>query len=201
MLDKNTFSIKTVENEYTSKVVILATGNKKNTPKNIGIEKYEGKGVSYCAICDGFFYRNKSVSVLGSGEYAISETNDLLNIAKDITILTNGDNAPEFRADNVKVDTREIQEIKGVLDSSQNLEPSLTGVVKKKLDSFKFLLALIIASINPSTSSVFSTSISTAYLESKLAKACFKSFPIESLFPEATTTFFKIGTFDSLSIV
>ena len=77
MLDKNTFSIKTVENEYTSKVVILATGNKKNTPKNIGIEKYEGKGVSYCAICDGFFYRNKSVSVLGSGEYAISETNDL----------------------------------------------------------------------------------------------------------------------------
>ena len=113
MLDKNTFSIKTVENEYTSKVVILATGNKKNTPKNIGIEKYEGKGVSYCAICDGFFYRNKSVSVLGSGEYAISETNDLINIAKDITILTNGENAPEFRADNVKIDTREIQEIKG----------------------------------------------------------------------------------------
>ena len=111
--DKNTFSIKTVENEYTSKVVILATGNKKNTPKNIGIEKYEGKGVSYCAICDGFFYRNKSVSVLGSGEYAISETNDLINIAKDITILTNGENAPEFRADNVKIDTREIQEIKG----------------------------------------------------------------------------------------
>lgn len=107
------FCIKTVESEYTSKVVILATGNKKNTPKNIGIEKYEGKGVSYCAICDGFFYRNKSVSVLGSGEYAISETNDLINIAKDITILTNGEHAPEFRADNVKVDTREIQRIKG----------------------------------------------------------------------------------------
>ncbi|MEE0865867.1 MAG: NAD(P)/FAD-dependent oxidoreductase [Clostridia bacterium] len=113
MQNKNTFSIKTVENEYTSTVVILATGNKKNTPKNIGIEKYEGKGVSYCAICDGFFYRNKSVSIIGSGEYAISETNDLINIVKDVTILTNGKKAPEFRADNVKVDTREIQEIKG----------------------------------------------------------------------------------------
>ena len=107
------FLVKTTEAEYSSIAVILATGNKKNEPKNIGIEKFEGKGVSYCAICDGFFYKNKSISVLGSGEYAISETNDLINIAKDITILTNGETAPEFRADNVNVDTREIKEIQG----------------------------------------------------------------------------------------
>lgn len=107
------FIIKTVNSEYNSKVVILATGNKKNKPQNIDIEKFEGRGVSYCAICDGFFYRNKSVSVLGSGEYAISETNDLINIAKDITILTNGEKAPAFRANNVKIDTREIEKLKG----------------------------------------------------------------------------------------
>ena len=60
-----------------------------------------------------FFYRNRSVAVLGSGNYAISETNELINIADNITILTNGKEAPEFRADNVKVDTKEIEEIDG----------------------------------------------------------------------------------------
>ena len=81
--------------------------------KITGIEKFEGKGVSYCAVCDGFFYRNKSVSVLGSGDYAISETNDLINIARNITILTNGEKAPEFRADNVEIETRSIKVIHG----------------------------------------------------------------------------------------
>lgn len=107
------FNVVTTKNEYQSKNLILATGNKKNRPKIKGIEKFEGKGVSYCAICDGFFYRNRSVAVLGSGNYAISETNELINIADNITILTNGKEAPEFRADNVKVDTKEIEEIEG----------------------------------------------------------------------------------------
>ena len=107
------FLVNTSYNRYKSKVVILATGNKKNKPKITGIEKFEGKGISYCAICDGFFYRNKNVAVIGSGNYAISETNDLINIAKDIIILTDGEKAPDFRADNVKVETRGIKEIKG----------------------------------------------------------------------------------------
>ena len=107
------FNVVTTKNQYQAKNLILATGNKKNRPKIKGIEKFEGKGVSYCAICDGFFYRNRSVAVLGSGNYAISETNELINIADNITILTNGKEAPEFRADNVKVDTKEIEEIDG----------------------------------------------------------------------------------------
>ena len=107
------FNVVTTRNEYQAKNLILATGNKKNRPKIKGIEKFEGKGVSYCAICDGFFYRNRSVAVLGSGNYAIAETNELINIADNITILTNGKKAPEFRADNVKVDTKEIEEIDG----------------------------------------------------------------------------------------
>ena len=107
------FNIVTNTNEYKAKNLILATGNKKNKPKIKGIEKFEGRGVSYCAICDGFFYRNRSVSVLGSGNYAIAETNELINIADNITILTNGEKAPEFRADNVTIDTKEIEEING----------------------------------------------------------------------------------------
>ena len=111
--DDYNFSVSTSKSTYKSKVVILATGNKKNTPKITGIEKFEGKGVSYCAICDGFFYKNKDVAVIGSGNYAISETNDLINTAKNITILTDGEKAPNFRADNVEIETRGIKEIKG----------------------------------------------------------------------------------------
>ena len=107
------FNVVTNTNQYKAKNLILATGNKKNKPKIKGIEKFEGKGVSYCAICDGFFYRNRSVSVLGSGNYAVAETNELINIADNITILTNGEKAPEFRADNVTIDTKEIEEING----------------------------------------------------------------------------------------
>ena len=107
------FNVVTNTNQYKAKNLILATGNKKNKPKIKGIEKFEGKGVSYCAICDGFFYRNGSVSVLGSGNYAVAETNELINIADNITILTNGEKAPEFRADNVTIDTKEIEEING----------------------------------------------------------------------------------------
>lgn len=109
----NGFTIKTGNTTFLTRSVILATGNKKNKPKIKGIEDFEGKGISYCAICDGFFYRNKNIAVMGSGNYAISETNDLINIADTITILTNGEKAPEFRADNVTIDTKEIEAIKG----------------------------------------------------------------------------------------
>ena len=110
---ENQYIVMTENGSYTTKTVILATGNKKNTPKIKGIKEFEGKGVSYCAICDGFFYRNKNVSILGNGKYAISEANDLINIVNSITILTDGKEAPEIRADNVRIDTRKIREVRG----------------------------------------------------------------------------------------
>ena len=62
------FKVQTLNNEFESKSVILATGNKKSKLNIKNIEEYEGKGISYCAICDGFFYRNKDVAVLGDGD-------------------------------------------------------------------------------------------------------------------------------------
>lgn len=73
----NDFIIKTTENEYNSKTVIIATGNKKLRPNIKGISEFEGKGISYCAICDGFFYRNKNVAVIGNGKFALNEASDL----------------------------------------------------------------------------------------------------------------------------
>ena len=113
MEEKNEYKIITENGTYISKAVIFATGNKKNVPKIKGIKDFEGRGVSYCAVCDGFFYRNKDISVLGNGKYAISETNELINIANSITILTDGKDEPEIRSDKVKIDTRKIREVRG----------------------------------------------------------------------------------------
>ena len=111
--EKNQYKVITENGTYISKTVIFATGNKKNVPKIKGIKDFEGRGVSYCAVCDGFFYRNKDISVLGNGKYAISETNELINIANSITILTDGKEKPEIRSDKVKIDTRKIREVRG----------------------------------------------------------------------------------------
>ena len=76
---------------FPAEAIVLATGMTRKTPKIEGLEKFEGSGVSYCATCDGFFFRGKDVAVLGSGEYAANEAMELLPIAKSVTILTNGE--------------------------------------------------------------------------------------------------------------
>lgn len=113
LAENNTFIAKTANNKYEAKTLIMAVGQKRKELEVKGASELEGKGISYCAICDGFFYRNKDVAVIGSGDYAISETNDLINLANKITILTNGEKAPDIRADNVEIITKSIKEISG----------------------------------------------------------------------------------------
>jgi thioredoxin reductase (NADPH) len=78
------------ESKIKGKALILATGASRNKAKIDGLNALEGRGVSYCAICDGFFYRGKHIAVLGSGEYALHEAKVLSDIAAKVTILTNG---------------------------------------------------------------------------------------------------------------
>lgn len=113
LIQDKVFNVQTSKGNYQTKTVIIAVGQKRQTLEIKGTSEFEGKGVSYCAICDGFFYRNKDVAVIGSGEYAVSETNDLINLANRITILTNGEEAPNIRADNVEIITKGIKEIDG----------------------------------------------------------------------------------------
>lgn len=111
MNEKMEFNVKTLDNLYQAKVIILATGNKKLRPNIKGIEEFEGKGISYCAICDGFFFRKKKVVVIGNGNYAISEAKELLNVTSDVTILTNG---LEIESEtDINVETKKIKEILG----------------------------------------------------------------------------------------
>ena len=108
-----TFKVSTLLSTFEARTVILATGNKKNKPNIENIEEFEGKGISYCAICDGFFYRGKDVAVIGNGDYAIQEARNLQDIAKTVTIFTNGRETPKYEIPNVKVNTKMIRAILG----------------------------------------------------------------------------------------
>lgn len=107
------FTVKTTSGEYSADGVILATGTSRLAPAIKGLKDFEGKGVSYCAVCDGFFFRNRAVGVLGSGEYALNEVNELKNITENITVFTNGEEPTVEFPENVKVITGKIAELKG----------------------------------------------------------------------------------------
>ncbi len=93
--------------------VIIATGTTRNTPKIEGLTEFEGRGVSYCSTCDGFFFRGKDVCVLGEGSYALSEVQELLPIAKSVTLVTNGLTPAVSVPDEVAVNTKKILSVSG----------------------------------------------------------------------------------------
>lgn len=109
----NQFTIETVNSKYEAKAVILATGVSRNVPNIKGIKEFEGKGVSYCAVCDSFFYKGKDVAVLGDGNYAIHEFETLKPIASSVTILTNGNIMVENRDSSIEVNSKKIREFRG----------------------------------------------------------------------------------------
>ena len=95
------FKIKGYEKSYTAHVVIIATGA---NPKRLGVpgeDKFYGRGVSTCATCDGFFYRNKHVIVVGGGDAAVEEGTFLTKFAASVTIVHRRE---ELRANKVAQD-------------------------------------------------------------------------------------------------
>ena len=120
------FVVKAKNGDYRSAVVILATGSSRSAPKIKGLQKLEGHGVSYCAVCDAFFYRGKSVAVLGNGEYALHEAMELLPVVGSVTLLTNGKEPDVDIPREIVVDKREIVSLEG--------DPVLNSVVFKDGD-------------------------------------------------------------------
>ncbi|HHX96508.1 MAG TPA: thioredoxin-disulfide reductase [Clostridia bacterium] len=96
--DGNLIKLVSEEKEVVGKVAIIATGAR---PRELGVKgekEFHGKGVSYCATCDGFFYRDKKVVVVGGGNAAVKEALFLSKIAREIVLLHRRD---QLRADQI----------------------------------------------------------------------------------------------------
>jgi len=96
--------VKTREGEYTTLAIIIATGLEKKKALKPGEAKFIGKGVSYCAVCDGPIFRGKSVAVIGNEEKALEESLFLSNIVNKVYLVTDGEEieAPETLIERVK---------------------------------------------------------------------------------------------------
>ncbi len=97
-LKQRPFRLTGENNEYTCDALIIATGA---TAKYLGLpseEKFMGKGVSACATCDGFFYRNQKVAVIGGGNTAVEEALYLSNIAAEVMVVHRRD---QFRSEKI----------------------------------------------------------------------------------------------------
>jgi thioredoxin reductase (NADPH) len=112
----------TEDKRYQAKAVILATGN---IPKKLNVENEEPflyKGISWCAICDGPFYKGKDVIVVGGGKSGVEEGYYLSNLARSVTLI--------HRSEKLKAEAISIK----LLESAKNVKIILNSTIKRFLD-------------------------------------------------------------------
>ena len=131
------FVITTDRGVHEAKSVVLAAGTSRKAPPVKGLKEHEGMGVSYCAVCDAFFYRGLKTAVIGAGRYAVSEALHLLPTSGSVILLTDGKDldadasdmiaqmekggVPADQYEKFSIDTRKISEIVG--------EPVVSSIV------------------------------------------------------------------------
>ncbi|GKT02823.1 thioredoxin-disulfide reductase [Furfurilactobacillus entadae] len=99
--DDNTKTVKTDTDEYVAKAVVIGTGSQYRKLGVPGETEFSGRGVSYCAVCDGAFFKNKHVVVVGGGDSAIEEGIYLTQLAEKVTVVHRRD---QLRAQKVSQD-------------------------------------------------------------------------------------------------
>jgi len=132
------FKVIVYEKEYSSKTIILATGTKHKHLDAKGETEFYGKGISYCATCDGFFFKGKEVAVVGGGNSALYYADYLSNITSKVYLIHR---RQEFRGEPVLVDKlSKKNNVKFVLDSvvdSFNGSKVLEGISVKNVKTNK----------------------------------------------------------------
>lgn len=106
------FVVKTGQTVYTAKAVLLATGMSRTNLKVRRYNDFVGLGISFCAVCDGFLYRQKRIGIVGNGEFMLEELEVLRNFSKDLTVFTNGEKLAHT-PESVKIVAEPLVEILG----------------------------------------------------------------------------------------
>ena len=86
-IDQRIKSVRTYDKTYTTRSIIIATGGSHNKLGALGEDEFSGRGVSYCAVCDGNFFKGQDVIVVGGGDAAMDESNYLSGIVNSVTIV------------------------------------------------------------------------------------------------------------------
>lgn len=120
LLDDGSFEVVTEAGTVHAQAIILATGVSRVRPNIPDLARFEGKGVSYCVSCDGYFVRGKPVLVVGEGNFAANQALELLQYTPKVTLCTQG-KEPAMNADfrrrleeaNIPIRTTSIQALEG----------------------------------------------------------------------------------------
>ena len=128
----NEHNVQTLNNEYYAKTILIATGSKQRKLDLQNAQEYEGKGISYCATCDGFFFRNKEVVVIGDSDIAIEEAKYLSSLVSKLTIISkNSKHIENIETKINSIPTRLIiEDNKLVGIEIQNLDTKNTEIIK-----------------------------------------------------------------------
>lgn len=136
--NKSGFEVITENNKYLGKAIILALGTGRRKLDIPGEKKFLGKGVSYCATCDAFFYQNKTVAVVGGGNAATMAAIQLADLAKKVYLIHRGKDfrAEPFQLDiiqkNNKIITIKNNSIKEILGENQVHTIKLTNLYQNQ---------------------------------------------------------------------
>lgn len=131
------YIVKTKDKDISCKNIIIATGRSPRKLGVVGEDKLIGRGISYCAVCDGGLYKDKNVAVIGGGMAALEETLYLSKICSSVTLIHRRD---QFRANSELVDDVKLKDnIKVLTDVNviefKEVNNQLDSIVVKDLDN------------------------------------------------------------------
>jgi len=118
------FVIKTKKNEYFGKTILFATGTKWKKLEVPGAMEYEGKGINFCALCDGFLYKNKVVAIIGGSDSAAKDALVLTEHAKKVYII--------YRKEKIRAEPVNMKRVEGKIKIGKLEIVNNTNVVEIK---------------------------------------------------------------------